>query len=181
MRILILAILSVLPAAAQQGPEPPGLLATPAKPSKTLATPRAEAPAKPGQPVNIRIDVTINDGRGTQPPVSKVVNLTVADGGTAFIRSTAEAPFGAKIENLRTIPLHIDATPRIEGSKVRLRLSLEYNAVDLGGESRQYPKMEIKENLALILENEKPLLVTETPDPLSDRRVSVEVKATILK
>jgi hypothetical protein len=176
MRVLILAVagLFALPAAAQQNREE-------AKPAKTQASPRAEAPAKPGQPVNIRIDVTINDARGAQPPVTKVVSLTAADGGTAFIRSTAEAPFGAKTENLRAIPLHVDATPRIEGSKIRLKFSLEYNAVDLGGETRQYPKMEIKQNLALVLENEKPLVIAETPDPVSDRRVSVEVKATILR
>ena len=180
MQILIVAVLSVLPAAAQQGSEP-------VKPSKPQGPPRAsellqppQAPAKPGQPVNIRIDVKINDERG-QASVAKVVSLTAADGGTAFIRCTAEAPFGAKIENLRTIPLHVDASPRIEGNKIRLRLSLEYNAVDIGGENRQYPKMEIKENLALVLENGKALTVAETPDPLSDRRVSVEVKATILR
>jgi hypothetical protein len=174
--------------------------AEPAKPAKTTPAPKAaeasqrpaearqakeakaEAPAKPaGQLVNIRIDVKITDERGSQTPVAKVVSLTVADGGMAFIRSTAEAPFGAKTENLRVIPLHVDATPRIEGSKVRLKLSLEYNAVDVGGEPRQYPKMEIRENLSLVLENEKPLLVAESPDPLSDRRVNVEVKATILK
>lgn len=191
--------LSSLPASPQQAEPAKPAKATPA-PKAAEASPRpaearqareanAEAPAKPavpkilhlGQLVNIRIDVKITDERGAQTPVAKVVSLTVADGGTAFIRSTAEAPFGAKTENLRTIPLHVDASPWIEGNKVRLKLSLEYNAVDVGGEPRQYPKMEIRENLGLVLENEKPLLVAESPDPLSDRRVSVEVKATILR
>ena len=173
MRVLIVTIagLLALPGAAEE-----------AKPAKTQSSPRAEAPAKPGQPVNIRIDVTINDARGAQPPVTKAVSLMAADGGTAFIRSTAEAPYGAKVESIRHVPLHVDASPRIEGSRIRLRFSLEYNAVDLAADTRQfYPRMEIKENLALVLENEKSLVVAETPDPLSDRRVTVEVKATILR
>ena len=178
MRVLLLAVfgLSALPAAAQPSPEEP-------KPAKAQATPRAsEAPAKPRQPVNIRIDVKINDERGAQATTSKTLSLTVADGGTAFSRSTVEVPYGAKIETVRHVPLHVDATPQIEGSRIRLRFSMEYNAVDLAADTRPYyPKMEIKENLTLVLENEKPLLVAESPDPLSDRRVSVELKATILR
>jgi hypothetical protein len=175
MTALVLAVfaLAALPAAAQSEE---------AKPAKTEAKPAAQAPAAPGQPVNIRIEVTINDARGGQPGLTKVVSLIAADGGTAFIRSTAEAPYGAKVDSVRHVPLHVDATPRIQGNRIRLRFSLEYNAIDLAADTRQfYPRMEIKENLVLVLENDKPLRIAETPDPLSDRRVTVELKATILR
>ena len=38
-----------------------------------------------------------------------------------------------------------------------------------------------RESLALILDSGKPMLVTQSADPVGDRQVMVEVKATILK
>ena len=40
---------------------------------------------------------------------------------------------------------------------------------------------DIKQNLVLVLESGKSLVVSQATDPVSDRRVTVEVTATILK
>ena len=40
---------------------------------------------------------------------------------------------------------------------------------------------DIKQNLVLILESGKSLVVSQATDPISDRRVTVEVTATILR
>ena len=39
----------------------------------------------------------------------------------------------------------------------------------------------IHENLAMILDNGKPLVVAQSADPVGDRQVTIEVKATILR
>jgi hypothetical protein len=40
---------------------------------------------------------------------------------------------------------------------------------------------DISESLTVILEDGKPLVVSQSADPGSDRKVRVEIKATILK
>jgi hypothetical protein len=159
------------------------------KPTADKAAPAAEArPEKvsrqPGQLANIRIDVRIVDERGGQPAMTKTVSLTVADRRNGFIRSNAEARFGATAGNLQSIPLHVDANPEIEGSHIRLALGIEYNFVDTtpaGGEAKQYPKLEIKQRLNLVLDDGKMMRVAQSADPLSDRRVSLELTATVLR
>jgi hypothetical protein len=39
----------------------------------------------------------------------------------------------------------------------------------------------IHENLAMILESGKPLVVAQSADPVGDRQVTIEVRATILR
>jgi len=156
------------------------------------AKPQKEPPRRPGQLANVRIDVKIVDERGGLPALTKAVSLTVADRRDGFIRSSAEARPGATPGNLQVIPLHVDASPEIEGSHIRLGLSLEYNFVETSRpaetpeersarERMQYPKLEIRERLGLVLEDGKTLRVTQSADPLSDRRVSLEVTASILR
>ena len=181
----MLAVLAVLLATttlwAQEPAPKPAPKTTPKPAAAPQARPAKESPPRPGQLANIRIDVRITDERGGQPAMTKTVSFTVADRRSGFIRSSAEAPFGSKTENLRSIPMNVDATPVIEGSRIRLDLGLEYNFVDTSGEAKQYPKIEIRDRLPLVLEDGKPLRVAQSADPLSDRRVSVEVTATILR
>jgi len=172
--------------AQEPRPEPrprpaPKAAASPAPRAAPAPEAKPEPPRRPGQLANVRIDVRIIDERGGQPAMTKAVSLTVADRRDGFIRSSAEAPFGSKTENLRSIPLHVDVSPEIEGSHVRLGLTLEYNFVDTSAEAKQYPKLEIRDRLGLVLEDGKTVRVAQSADPLSDRRVSLEVTATILR
>ena len=41
--------------------------------------------------------------------------------------------------------------------------------------------MQIRDAVTMILESGKPLIVAQSADPVSDRQVTVEVKATILR
>jgi hypothetical protein len=72
--------------------------------------------------------------------------------------------------------------------KIRVMLNLEYdlpgNEVkkSAGGEfERTITKSAIRENLIVILDDGKPMIVAQSADPVSDRQVTVEVRATILK
>ena len=136
---------------------------------------------QPAQLANVRVDVKIVDERGGQPVISKTLSLTVGDRQNGSIRSSAEAPLGAKAENFRSIPLNVDASPVIEGGRIRLQLGIEYHSVDTSAEVKQYPKLELKQRLGLVLEDGKNVRVAQSADPLSDRHVSLEVTATILR
>ena len=87
------------------------------------------------------------------------------------------------------MPLNIDVVPRVmPGGKIRVILNMEYElpVQEQNGAQAQPPatrlrKTEIRENLGLVLDSGKPLVVAQSADPVSDRRVTVEVLATILK
>jgi hypothetical protein len=157
------------------------------KPAADKAEPAPEPKPEKAPPtplVNVRIDVKIIDERGGQPAITKAVSQTVADRRHGFSRSSAESPArpndpmpGA----FRLVPLNVDASPFVDGSRIRMDLGIEYNSVDTSAEGKQYPKLEIKQRLNLVLEDGKMMRVAQSADPLSDRRVSLEVTATILR
>jgi hypothetical protein len=129
--------------------------------------------------------VTITDQTGSAQPVRKTVTMLVADGGNAMIRSEA------RLLDIN-VPLYVDArdvviSPEID--KVRLQLSLEYRLADAEALkqaktapiSQQPWTTEIRESTQCVLENGKPLVIAQSADPFTDRKVTVEAKATILK
>jgi hypothetical protein len=64
--------------------------------------------------------------------------------------------------------INVDARPQIlPTGNIRVTLSLEYQA--------------FIQQQTVVVESGKPLVLTQTADPLSDRRVTVEMRATILK
>ena len=59
---------------------------------------------------------------------------------------------------------------------------LEYFPRPSGGAEEMEPGMaSINERLGLIFESGKPVIVSQAADPTSDRKITVEVTATILK
>jgi hypothetical protein len=132
-----------------------------------------------GQSVNVKVEVTISEQRGTAAPNRKIVTIVAGDGLRNVIRS--QESFFPPME----VPLNIDVMPTIlTDGKIRLNLNLEY---DLPGQTvkpnsdRTMTKSAIRENLGMILDSGKALIVAQSADPVSDRQVTVEVRATILK
>lgn len=152
----------------------------------------AEAPAPPGQPINIKLDLTITDQNGPGEPSKKTVSMIVADRAGGSIRSASNATISG-IPGNRAI-INVDATPQLlPNGNVKVLLGLEYNprqsasapekakpasAEDLltqaGGSS-------LNQRVTIVLEPNKPLVFSQAADPTSDRKISVEVRATILK
>lgn len=157
-----------------QAPQPPRSPQAPRPPQEPGAPPQGQPappppPQEPGQPVNIQIDVTIS-AQGT--PVAKTFSMTVADRGYSNLRSSQ----GER-------RLNVDARPTIDGGRIRLMLTFEHDLPDLTGSGSNAPARTstLRENLNVVLENSKPTVVSQHADPASDRKVTVEVKATILK
>jgi len=137
--------------------------------------PAAQRPPEPAQPtraaaqlVNIRVELTINDQRGDAPTAPKTITMMIEDRQNARIRT-----------GRGNAALNVDAHPEIlrEG-RIRVILSLAYTPQD--GPDRASP-MPIQESVTALLEDGKPLVVSQSADPSGDRKVRLEMKATIVK
>jgi hypothetical protein len=133
--------------------------------------PGAEAvpPARPAPSlVNVRIDLTIADQRGDTAATLKTITMLIEDRQNARIRT-----------GRGNTVLNVDGHPEIlrEG-RIRVILSLEYTPQD--GPDRAAPTP-IQESITALVEDGKPLVVSQSADPSSDRRVRLELKATIVK
>ena len=161
--VCALALSVAAGAAAQQSetPRPPA----DAKPRAGAPAEQAPAPRPPepqGQGVNIKFDLTLTDQTGTAEAAKKTVSLLVLDRQTGYVRSTSSS------ERTGPVRINVDARPQILSTgNIRVTLSLEYQA--------------ISQQITVVVESGKPLIVTQTADPLSDRKVTVEMRATILK
>jgi hypothetical protein len=119
---------------------------------------------------NVQVDLTVTDAMGSGPGQKKTVSLRIADGRMGRVRSSREAS---------TAVLNVDAVPTIIDGQIRLQLTLEYSPpLSMDAPTRL---AHLNEMVMLMLQSGKPTLVSQSSDPAADRKVSVEVTATILK
>jgi hypothetical protein len=165
------AALMVGPGYAQQAP--------PAAATKQ-EKPAPKPPAPEGLPHNIRVELTITDQAGPGEAAKRTVSMIVADRKNGSVRSSGVVLTSGGRFN---VSLNVDAMPVIiKDGLMRLDVSLEYvpkpgseNASS--GEGRG----SLNERLSLLVESGKPLIVSQASDPTSERRISVELTATLLK
>jgi hypothetical protein len=130
--------------------------------------------------VNIRLEFTITDQIGAATPVKKTVTMNVADGESGRIRTNADVI--RKGVPSTQVPLSIDASPEVEGNKIRIRASLEYQLLnDTTSADIPAGKTSISQSVTSILNDGVPAILCQSADPLTDRKVTLEVKATIIK
>jgi hypothetical protein len=166
------------PPQAATGQEKPAILPSPApQPAPTPAP--FLVPRSFGQPVAVRIELTITDQVGASAPVKKTMTMMAADGERASVRSMnrAAGQNGAQF--------NVDAKPMLTQDRIRLDLSISYDAPDMPQpgtpeKAASWSTM-LQESMGVILENGKPTVISQSADPRTDRKVSVEVRATILK
>ena len=177
---------------AQNTPAPP---ATPAPPRSTIGTAAGAAPR------NIRFDISIND-TGVTTPITKVVTLNVSAGGAGSIRSSARIP-GVPTPAPRTvtsqgpdgkpqtattpsspptIALNVDVTnPTIyEDSSIRAMVVIEYQPYVPPSAARQEPAV-VRANSMAVFESGKKMVLLQAADPMTDRRTTIEVTATVVR
>jgi outer membrane biosynthesis protein TonB len=175
-----------------QPPPPPPAPPTPAEPASPRAPrapriARAERPAASSKGVNIRIDATVIESRGEQTVGRKTVSATVMDGENGFVRSTVIVPAQSPIDSARkdmlrgVLNMDVRAWLRDDG-RVTAYLTLESQggAIDLG-ERGSGSDAGIRQSVAVVLEQNKPLVVAQSADAVGDRRLALEVTATLLK
>ena len=154
--------------------------------SSTAQSKSASSEAQPGPKfvrtlTNVQVELTLTDQVGAQPPEKKTVSMIVSNGNWGKVRSAAtirpigDAPF--------PVELNVDARPfvSLEG-QIQLEMTLVYSPPTSGGQEALKSRVSgINQSLTVVLQSGKPLVVSQAADPVSDRKVVVEVKATILK
>jgi hypothetical protein len=150
----------------------------PAKPAPEAAAPPPRV-METGQPFNVKVELTITEEVGTAAPAKKMVSLTVADRQNSYVRSGGDVRVG---DRYRNVNINVDARPTIlRDGVVRLEVTLEYRPQATGGGTSEPALWGISERVGVVLDSGKPLIISQAFDPTSDRRMTVELKATILK
>lgn len=146
------------------------------------AAPRPETPRAPNlggpnnQPMspatNIRLDLTITDTY-TGAPVKKTVSLLVLNANSGMIRTNGSDGWSV---------LNVDAVAAAYTSgQVSLRMTFEYTPAQAKQESGGGRAPRLNESITVVLQDGKPLMVSQSADPATDRKVTAELTATILK
>jgi len=167
--VALITPIATLSLAAQQPPAPP--------PQAPQAAPAAQQ--RNFTDTNIRLDLTITDTYA-ETPSTKTISLLVMDGQRGSIRTANRLPNSGV-----NVQLNVDAVANIltdRTGRIRLRLTFEYTpAQTTPADARPQGPAELTESLTVVLENGTPLVISQSADPLTDRRVTVEVSATVLK
>ena len=165
------------PARPPQPPPPP-------EPPRPPRAPRApEGPPPPASLVNVEVELTITDQTGTGTPEKKTVSLIVSDGNMGRIRASAVARPSERTGNVPTA-LNVDVTPQLQANGlIQLHLTMFYQPLRSlqAGDPTQTSPTELNQSLSVLLHDGQPLVVSRAADPVTDRRISVEVKAAVLK
>ena len=163
--------------------------------SKPEPTAKASAEAPP-QPVNTRIDLTITDQRAEGAPIVKTVSIMTADRYWGRIRTQGDIQIGGPGGGRFPVILNVDARPTLVGTnRARVELTIEYRPADEivipnNGNPTSVPTSRrdpqgvapnINESLAVILDDGKSVLISQSADPVTDRKVKVEAKLAILR
>jgi hypothetical protein len=172
----------------QRAPSAPSVPAVAAVP----AAPAVETKQPPRYTENVKIEVTITDQASANKPVTKSVTAVVANRQNAQIRTEVKVPVFS-LESAKNpgslvfedLPLDIDLyAEMLDLERVRIGLSLKYKTATKPGAQpdAQTPwTAAITQQFSVFLTSGKPLVISQSADAATDRKVTIEVKATILK
>ncbi|MGE0462428.1 MAG: hypothetical protein AB7Q16_13755 [Vicinamibacterales bacterium] len=178
-------------ATVPRAPRPDKVPAPPRPPEPPAAPMLPREPAPRGLATNVQVELTITDRIGSGTPETKTVSLITSDATWGRIRA------GANTRNPQTGPvatmLNVDARPFIEQdakggatNRLRLELTLEYQPIrtsttaPAAGEGVAAPT-HLNQSLSVFLASGVPVVVSKAADPITDRQVVVEVKATVMR
>lgn len=165
------------PPSITQATTPP---ATAPRPVQT-APPRAAAPdplgARAAASTNVRLEMKISD-TFTGEAVTKAVTMIIQSGSNGRIRTE-------NIINQRfRVILNVDAsTTAYANGVVRTSVTFEYSPAPANAASVDKSDLppQLNESISVILQDGKPMIVSQSADPMTARKVTVELTATILK
>jgi hypothetical protein len=145
--------------------------------------------------MNVRFDVTITDSGGPKP-VTKTLSLTVSSSNSnGSVRSTAKMPGvdpnmpfavgqpgpDGKPTTLMAVPLNVDVrgvTWVDTSNAVRATVTIEYQPYIPDAKSQ--PGMITASSTSLFYDGRRTQILVSS-DPISDRKTTIDVTATILK
>jgi hypothetical protein len=144
----------------------------------------------------VRVDVTITDSFGAGP-TKKTIGVLVADGRNGSIRSTMSVPQPNPMIpavtgdanqpmphsfSYQNISLNVDAAPEVlTDGRIFMGLNVQYTPdtpQEPGGSNKPGS---LNESLQVVVADGKQTLIAQSADPRGDRKVTLEVTATIVK
>lgn len=129
---------------------------------------------------NVQIEFTLTDQTGTSAPEKKTVSMIVSSGNWGKVRSAGNVM--AIGEPPYVVDLNVDARPFVStDGLVQLEMTLVYEPPKGTTDGTRPGKQRITQSQTVVLTSGKPLVISQAADPTSDRKVVVEVKATVLK
>jgi hypothetical protein len=173
---LILMLATAVPAAAQEAAE-----------IRTLAGKKI---------VNVKFELTITDHTATGSPLKKSIMWVLADGFQSRVRSTGVVHQQEKSGNgpdgppmvftrpLFEVELNVDSAVQVlEADTLRAEFTIQYTPGIAGSiaPSGTVKPSPLNESVTVILRSGKPLVITQAADPVSDRKIDVQVTATIVR
>jgi hypothetical protein len=151
-------------------PVAPGQAEPAAAPRPIALDPLPNDPLR-NEPINMRYEITIREEGGAQPGV-KTLTMT----GTLYELSTVRST-----SDLRS-PLNVDVNPTaLNGSKVRTKIGIEYTAPGAETAGTTAMPLIVRQTIHVWLDSGKSMVVSQTADPRSDRRLTIEVTATVIR
>lgn len=124
---------------------------------------------------NVKLDVKISDSINPDSQHGKTITVMCLDGNSSQVRSQSG-------EGL----INIDARPMIRpDGRIYVQLILEYrpDLPNLPGAPASAPNRagSFSESLNLLVVDAKPMVASQSADPRSDRKVTIELTATVVK
>ena len=172
-----------VPTAPTQTPPPGQGRGTPTPtPTPPTTPPPAQAPGQnqpraepPSSWQNVKIDIVVVDSGTPEPQNRKSVSMLVLDGRSGAVRSFAG----------NSSHINVDASPTIRADgMIYLRVTFEYR-IDVSGQQPQPApnayNINFSESLYLVVPDGRPVTASQAADPRSDRKVTVEITATVQK
>jgi hypothetical protein len=141
---------------------------------------------------NVRFDITITDQAGSNPPTKKTLNVIAANRSSGAIRSKVAVaipsytPPGQPSRGpiFEDLPLNLDfKVDHVEGARIRALVGLNYETfMPVTVDDRTWSRRSaVTMNQTVILESGKPTIVSQSADAATDRKVTVEVTATLMR
>ncbi len=202
--VVLVAGLAMWPRfAAAQEPARPGASAAAAASTATMTTagggtytvttrdqekPAAKPRAEPEPPLrnwvrtltNVQIELTITDQSGAGAPEKKTVSMVVSSGNWGRIRSAGNVGRPGSLPVI--VDLNVDARPLVAvDGPIQLELTIAYTPLGALTDDGKGKPPTVNQSLTVVLHSGKPMVISQAADPVGDRKVTVEAKATILK
>ena len=145
----------------------------------------------PPPPANVRFDVVITDDAGGGKPLTKTVTLNViasfnaAESGIGQIRSSARPPGSPMItspDGKSAFPLDLNLNvdinrPRLMlGNKIRVPVVVEYRPYSAEPKSATAI---VRASVDMLMDNARKTVISQSSDPVTDRKIVIEVTPTI--
>ena len=161
--------------ATPQGRGGRGAAAPPAAPTPDVVTNVKPSPARydSASLQYIRIEVTLTDSLLGNAGGKKSMSMIVVDNNGGAIRS--QGPDSG-------IQLNVDAAPHLRpDGRIYLSLTIFYVPDASGSGANRVAGATLNESVSVIVADGKPMVISQSADPRGDRKVTVEVTATVVK